>query len=262
MKTNVELELAEGVAWLVFSAAEPVKPASVDYELLDLLELHLKKLSAAAAADVEAVRVLVLASASPKYFVVGANLEALKSVDQHSIAAWIERGHEVYNRLADLPFPVIAKVTGYALGGGLELAMACDWILAADSARFGQPEAGLGFVAGWGGCLRLPAIIGSAAARELFSTGRIIEAAEAYRLGLVNFAGSPADLERRLAETIEQIKKNSATAVSQMKRIMNAEQNRMREFSRYAETASSIACLAAGDTARRLEDFFAKRAGK
>ena len=262
MKTNVALTVSEGIGRLVFSAADPSKPSTIDYELLDSLEAHLKALADSVARDISSVRALVLESANPKYFVVGANIDALKTVDKHSVARWIERGHEVFNRLADLPFPAIAKISGFALGGGLELAMACDFILAADTARFGQPEAGLGFVPGWGGCSRLPARIGPTAARELFYTGRIIDAAEAGRLGLAIVAGDQAALEQRVAETLESIAKNSAMAVGQIKRILNAEENRARELSRYAETVSTVACVAAGDTMGRLEAFLAKRSAK
>ncbi|MFA6506803.1 MAG: enoyl-CoA hydratase/isomerase family protein [Treponemataceae bacterium] len=262
MKTNIELTLADGIGRLVFSAEDPSKPATIDYEVLDRLEAHLKSLSALVARDIDSVRALVLESANQKYFVVGANIEVLKTVDKNSVAGWIERGHEVFNRLADLPFPVIAKISGFALGGGLELAMACDFILAADTAHFGQPEAGLGFTPGWGGCARLPARIGPAAARELFFTGRVIDAVEAGRLGLALVAGNQAELEKRLSETLESIRKNSAMATAQIKRVLNAEENRAREFVRYAETVSTIACVTTGDTMERLEAFFAKRAGK
>jgi len=262
MKMNVSLNLADGIGRMVFAAEDPAKPATVDFEVLDSIEAHVEALAASAARDIASVRALVLESAAAKYFVVGANIDVLKTVDKDSVAPWIERGHQVFNRLADLPFPVIAKVSGYALGGGLELAMACDFILAADTARFGQPEAGLGFTPGWGGCSRLPARVGPAAARELLFTGRVVDAAEAARLGLAVLAGDREALDKRLTETLEAIRGNSPMAVAQIKRILNAAENRDREFVRYAEAASTVACLSGGDTMERLAAFFAKRAGK
>lgn len=262
MKTNVELKLADGIGHLVFSAEDPSKPSTIDFELLDQIEAHLKRLSDLVTRDIGSVRALVLESANPKYFVVGANIDVLKNVDKDTVVPWIERGHEVFNRLANLPFPVIAKISGYALGGGCELAMACDFILASDTAHFGQPEAGLGFTPGWGGSSRLSARIGPTAARELLLTGRVIDAAEAGRLGLAIVVGSQVDLEKRVDECLDKIKMNSAMATAQIKRILNAEGNRDREFVRYAEMVSTIACITTGDTMERLQAFLARRERK
>ncbi len=259
MRTLVRRSIDREVARVIFEPEAPGKPPTLDYEVLADLEAAVADLATGASAD--RVRAVIVESASPKYFVVGANLEALKSIDKDSIGPWVERGHQVFNALADLPVPVIARVAGYCLGGGLELAMACDFIAATTAARFGLPEAGLGFVPGWGGCARLPALVGPARARELIATGRIIDAAEACRIGLAVFAGSESELDAWLSSTLDAIRRNSRLSLSLTKRILAAGVER-RPAALLAEATASAVCLASGDTARRLEAFFKAREKK
>ncbi|HEV2357294.1 MAG TPA: enoyl-CoA hydratase-related protein [bacterium] len=162
-------------------------------------------------AEVEArgeVRVLILAAAGEKAFCVGADLKARSREYEDDGAGpdpLAERVRRVFGQIETLPLPVIAAVHGYVLGGGLELALACDLRVAADSARFGFPEAKVGSMPGAGGTQRLTRTIGPARAKELMFTGEHIDAAEAYRLGLVNrLAPREGLLEgaRALARTI------------------------------------------------------------
>ena len=121
------------------------KPPTMDQDVLTMLGNVISELENAAP------RLLIVRSRSSRFFCVGANIAVLKETNADTIIPWVKLGNEVLNRLEDLPYPVIAVVEGYAMGGGLELAMACDLIFAADSARFAQSEAGLGFIPGWGG---------------------------------------------------------------------------------------------------------------
>jgi enoyl-CoA hydratase len=141
------------------------KPPTLDHAALDRLDAALAEVEAKA----NSIRLLFVCSAAPKYFCVGADLTALKLVSTETIGAWIDHGHRTFNRLADLPMPVVARIEGYALGGGLELALACDLIFAGETAQLGQTEAKLGFVAGWGGSWRLPRRVGVARPRNCFS---------------------------------------------------------------------------------------------
>jgi enoyl-CoA hydratase len=259
MKTLLRVRVEADVGYATLEPEVAGKPPTLDYVVLAAVEAAARDFAAAAGRG--ELRAVVLESASPKYFVVGANLEALKLIDKDSIAAWVERGHRVFGALADLPVPVIAAVRGYCLGGGLELALACDFIAAAEGARFGLPEAGLGFVPGWGGISRLAERVGVSRAKELLATGRAVDAAEARALGLAAFAGTGAELDEYLSRTLDSIRRNSGLAISLTKKIANAEFDR-RARSLLDEANASVVCLSSGDTARRLEDFFKSREKK
>ena len=258
MKTHVIFDTHEHIGRLTFATEIPNKPPTLDYDVLDELEEHLKNI-AGQRASLDAI---IVQSHSPKYFIVGANLQALKQIDKDSIFHWIRRGHQVFNLLEDIPLPVIAKITGYALGGGLELAMACDFIVSSYNASFGQPETGLGFIPGWGGSYRLPRRIGEASAKELIFTGKHISAEEAYRIGLTNFVGTDEELEAYLSSTLQSISKNSRLANSLVKAIINNSLTSSLQTSCYEESAASSVCLASGDTQQRLKMFFETRTHK
>jgi len=142
-----------------------------------------------------AARVLLITGYGEKAFVAGADIAEMLPLSGEQARAFSELGMRVMHGLEALPFPVIALVNGYALGGGCELAMACDWIIASERAVFGQPEVNLGIPPGFGGTQRLARLVGPARALELVTTARQITAAEALNIGLVNQV-SPADALR------------------------------------------------------------------
>lgn len=133
-----------------------------------------------------AVRAVILTGAGPKAFVAGADISEIATQDPLEGKARSLRGQGVFRQFEQLGKPVIAAVNGFALGGGCELAMACHIRIASDNAKFGQPEVKLGIAPGYGGTVRLPRLVGRGRALELLLTGQIIDAAEAWRLGLVN----------------------------------------------------------------------------
>ncbi|WP_149196194.1 enoyl-CoA hydratase/isomerase family protein [Luteimonas suaedae] len=147
-----------------------------------------------------AVRVAVLTGAGPKAFVAGADIAEMSGLSAIQGRDFSQRGQRTMRRIETLPKPVIAMVNGFALGGGLELAMACHLRIAADSARLGQPEVNLGLIPGFGGTQRLLRLAGRAAALELCLLGAPIDAARAHQLGLVNRVVAAAELE---AETMK-----------------------------------------------------------
>lgn len=169
----------------------------------------------AAAADAS-VRVVVLTGAGEKSFVAGADINELRvgSLRDHA-----ERGQRVFDRVEQLGKPVIAAVNGFALGGGCELAMACTMRVAADTARFGQPEVNLGLIPGYGGSQRLPRLIGQGRAQELLLTGDMISADEARRIGLVNHVFPAADL---MPEVMKMAQHLAAKAPLAMRYILQA----------------------------------------
>ena len=248
------LKLIGDLATLTLTPDEPGKPPTLDYAALDELSAHIAAIRAA-----EGLRAVILRSASEKYFCVGANINALKTLDAETIVPWVERGHAVFNDLAALPLPVIARVEGFCLGGGLELAMACDLIVASKTARFGQPEAVLGVIAGWGGTWRLPRRVGIARAKELFFTSKLIAADEAAANGLASFAGEPVEVAVYLTEFLTGLRKCSPLAVGQMKAIVDRSDSLTLDDACRAEAAASHACLASADTRARLAEYLASR---
>jgi enoyl-CoA hydratase len=258
MQTHVSLKVQDDIAYLTFACDEPGKPATLDLQVLDELQQALDEIRARAGQ----LRAVIVSSDSPKYFVVGANVNALEALKAETITPWIHKGHAVFNQLEALPLPVIARVEGYALGGGLELAMACDLIVSSHNARFGQPEANLGFVAGWGGTYRLPRRVGVAKAKELFFTGKIIDAQQAYAIGLTGFCGEPDALDQHLDALLDSVRKCSPVAVSQMKALVNNSLDIALEEACTAETVASGICMTEGDTRERVAAFLKSRKRK
>jgi len=144
--------------------------------------------------DDAAVKVVILTGAGEKAFVAGADISEMQPLDAVSGRRFALLGHQLAAAIEELPKPVIAAVNGFALGGGCELALCCDIRLASENARFGQPEVNLGVIPGFGGTQRLPRLIGKGRACELLMTGDMIDAAEAYRIGLVNKVLPAAEL--------------------------------------------------------------------
>ncbi len=139
-------------------------------------------------------RCLLITGAGNKAFVAGADIAAMRGMTALEGREFALKGHACMRMLELMPFPAIALVNGFALGGGCELALACDWILAADNAVFGQPEVNLGICPGFGGTQRLARLVGKAMALELICTGRQVKAEEALKIGLVNHVVAPDKL--------------------------------------------------------------------
>jgi enoyl-CoA hydratase len=254
MHTTVHYRREGGIGWIELAPSPADKPVALDQDSLRALGEAVDT----AASDAAAARAVILRSNTERSFVVGANLRALQTLTAETIGAWVALGHAVFDRLADLPMPTIAAVRGPALGGGLELALACDLIVADRSARFAAPEATLGFVPGWGGSHRLPARVGAARAKQMLFTGAAIDAGEAYRIGLVDLladedaVGEAAGLARRIEAL-------AADAVARCKALVRDDRPGDREGARRREQERSVECMRDPETQRRLEAFFASR---
>lgn len=255
MQTHVTLTQENDIAYLTFTTVPAGKPATLDLPLLKELDDCLYQIEGNAGS----LTAVVVQSANPKYFVVGANINALQELNAESIVPWVQAGHAVFNRLEDLTLPTIAKVTGYALGGGLELALACDFIVASESAQFGQPEATLGMVTGWGASYRLPQRIGVAKAKELCFTAAVIDAGTAHQIGLVNQVGAAADLDPMVEKLLQGFRQCGRLALAQTKMLLNSLHYGRRQQSMPAEATASALCLAAPEAQQRIADFLARR---
>lgn len=169
------------------------------------------------------IRAVILTGAGDKAFVAGADIVEMSDMTAEQGEAYSRRMQDVTLRLEALPVPVIAAVNGFALGGGCELAMACDFIYASGNAKFGQPEVNLGLVPGFGGSVRLTKRVGIGMARELIFTGRMIKADEAYRIGLVNkLFDDPAAVLDGAKATVAELAAKSPVAVATCKRLLDA----------------------------------------
>ncbi len=182
----------------------------------------LKELKAAALemdADPQ-VKVVILTGAE-RAFAAGADIAEMMPMTAVRGAEYGRLGQDAFSAFENLSKPVIAAVNGFALGGGCELAMACDIRMASEKAKFGQPEVKLGVTPGFGGTQRLPRLVGRAKAKELIFTGDMIDAAEAHRIGLVNSVHKPEELMDAARKLAAQIAANGAIAVSLCKRAVN-----------------------------------------
>lgn len=258
MSTRVSTAYADAVCTVTLQPPEG-KPPTLDPTVMDAFDRVLDEIETRAT-DLSAV---VLQSASPKFFCAGANIKVLETINRDTIGAWIERGHRLMNRIEALPPPTIARVEGYALGGGLELAMACDLIFASSQAKFGQTETKLGFVTGWGGSYRLVRRVGLSRAKELVFSGRILDAAEALGLGLADWQGTPDALGLHLQQFLAAVGNNSLIANREMKRLLASIEGTTLAQNATAETAASQRCLGEkGDAAERLASFLSKNREK
>ena len=166
-------------------------------------------------------RVVVLTGAGEKAFIAGADIKYMQSLGVLEARRWGELGHACGSLLETMPKPTVAAVNGYALGGGLELALACDLRLAATTAKLGQPEINLGVLPGWGGSIRLARTTTLGYAKELILTGRTVDAAEALERGLVNAVHEPGELMAKTRELCETLAAKSPLALAYAKEATN-----------------------------------------
>jgi enoyl-CoA hydratase len=169
----------------------------------------------------EAVRVVVLTGAGERAFIAGADIKYMSGLDVAGAQAWGELGHNCAQLLETMPKPTVAAVNAFALGGGCELALACDLRYAARTAKFGQPEVNLAVIPGWGGTQRLARVCGIGEAKDMILTGRVIDAEEALRIGLVNGVYEPGELMERVGETARAMAAKSPLALAAAKAAVN-----------------------------------------
>ena len=194
--TYLKTETNDGVCVLTLSAPKSLN--ALNSSLLAELGYFLDKLDSD-------VRVLIITGDGDKSFVAGADISEMSTLDEQQGYEFGKRGADVFRKLERLPIPVIAAVNGYALGGGCEIAMACDIRICSDNARFGQPEVGLGIIPGFSGTYRLAKLIGMGMAKQMIYSGKPIKSDEALRIGLVNAVYPQAELmaqAKKLAKTI------------------------------------------------------------
>jgi enoyl-CoA hydratase len=207
----------------------------------------------------EQTRCAILTGAGDKAFVAGADIAEMRGLDVEQAREFSKKGHAVLAGLESLDVPVIAAVNGFALGGGCELALACDFIHASAKAKFGQPEVKLGVIPGFGGTQRLARRVGIARARELVYSGAMIGAEEAAKIGLVNAVHAPEDLMGRVTELATTIASMGPFAVAEAKRVLREGEEKPLPEANALEAEAFARCFGTTDQTEGMSAFLEKR---
>ena len=253
---NILLEQPEAGIYLL-TVNRPKALNALNAATLDEIAAAIAKV----AADDKA-RVLLVTGAGEKAFVAGADIAEMQSAAIEQAREISERGMQVMYALEAAPIPVIALVNGYALGGGCELALACDWILASENAAFGQPEVNLGIPPGFGGTQRLPRRLGPARALELLTTARQVKAAEAVAIGLANHVYPASELKAKGLEMARTIAAKGPAAVRLVKQAVQRGANLDLYTACALETDLFAQAFGTQDRKEGMSAFLEKRPAK
>jgi enoyl-CoA hydratase len=207
----------------------------------------------------EDIRVLVLTGAGPKSFMAGADITELAKMGPLQAKCRTERVHALLLKLEALPQPAIAAVNGFALGAGSEFALACDFIYASETAKFGLPEINLGLIPGYGGTQRLPRLIGKNLAKEMIFTGRMISAAEAENMGFVNRVVAPDALMEEVLSTASVIAGKGRVALRAAKQSVDRGANADLRTGISIEISNFSMAISSPDAKEGTQAFLEKR---
>ena len=232
----------------------PDKLNAVDREMLDMLDAEVNRLH-----QDESVRVVVLKGSGERAFCVGADLSQIATFDSADIRKWVNDGNRVLSRLASLPVPVIAAIHGYAVGGGLEFALACDLRIASEDSSFGLPEITHGWFPGWGGTHRLLNVIGESKAKELVFLGERIDAQTAHGLGLVNRVVPRERLLAEVSQIAESLSQKSPVAVSAAKATLTRKPMPENGYEISYEALALSTCFTTPEVQEGLEAFLNRK---
>lgn len=249
-KPRVRVEVADRIATVTID--RPEARNAIDRQTTRELRAALDDL-----ATREDAGVLVLTGGGDKAFVSGADIAELKARRRLDALAGINAS--LFRQLEDFPRPTIAAIRGFALGGGCEIAMACDLRVAGESAKLGQPEAGLGILAAAGGTYRLPRLVGVARAKELLFTGAVIDAREALAIGLVNRVVPDARVLEESHELAAKILEQSPIAVRLAKIAVNASAKGGMDAWRAMEDVAQAVLFEDDEKERRMTAFLEKK---
>jgi enoyl-CoA hydratase len=208
------------------------------------------------------IRAVIITGAGEKAFVAGADIAQMQEMPPTEARGFAQAGRTVGDILEAMVKPVIAAVNGFALGGGCELALACDFIYASEKAKFGQPEVNLGVIPGFGGTQRLPRRVGTARAAELVMTGDLIDAQEAFRIGLVNKVFPADQLMAETRKTAEKIASKGPLAISHARRALRKSQELPLNAGNDLEAELFALLFATQDQKEGMKAFLEKRPAK
>jgi len=206
-----------------------------------------------------AIRAAIVTGAGPKSFVAGADIGEFLKVDGAGARRLSEKGSGIFRSIEKSAKPYLAAVNGFALGGGCELAMACHVRLASENARFGQPEVKLGIIPGYGGTVRLPRLIGKGRALELLMSGGMIDAKEAYRIGLVNQVHPAEQLLAEADKLLRSFLANAPLAIAATIEMANLQEGMQLDDALALESTSFAVLFQSADAKEGTRAFIEKR---
>jgi len=212
---NILYEKSEGIATITINRPNVLN--ALNMQALQEISSSLDD-----AEEDETVKVIVITGAGDRSFTTGLDLKAIKGLSPLDAMNQDLLGQKLTEKIEELKKPVIAAINGYALGGGLELAMSCDLRIASENARLGQTELNVGLIPGWGGTQRLPRLVGRGIAQELIFTGKMIDAATAKQLGLLSTVVPPDKLKSAVKELASELMTKSPVGIQLVKRLINS----------------------------------------
>lgn len=249
---NIIFENDENVAIIKFN--RPKSLNAVNTEVLAELADALNKIE-----HDPNIGALILTGEGEKSFVAGADISQMVNLDPIQLRKFSRDGQEILFALEELPIPVIACVNGFALGGGTEIAMACDFVYASEKAKFGQPEITLGVIPGFGGTQRLSRLVGKSMAKELCMTGVVISAREAKEIGLVNKVFSPETLWEETMKVAKGMAGKGKVSMRATKRCIDRGYDVDLHSGSYMESDAFALCMASPDGREGMTAFLEKR---
>ncbi|MDD2201144.1 MAG: enoyl-CoA hydratase-related protein [Firmicutes bacterium] len=246
----VKLKFDDGIA--IITISRPASLNALNSSVLAELDSAIAEVRESPAA-----RALIITGEGSKAFVAGADIGEMADLTPDEAVAFSRRGQAVFSAIEHLPIPTIAAVNGYALGGGCELALACDIRISSENARFGQPEVGLGIIPGFGGTVRLPLAIGRSRAAYMILTGKLVSAKEAHEMGLVAEVVPLESLPSRAEELARELGAKSYVAVAYAKRMLFPDDEALaREARRFGQ------CFESGHPKEGMSAFLERRPAK
>jgi enoyl-CoA hydratase len=249
---NVQVRRDGEIATIVIHRPESLNALNPD--VLQGLVLELTALSRD-----EALRAVIITGSGPKAFVAGADISSMSQLGPRALADYVELGQRTMRLIESFAVPIIAAVNGFALGGGLELALACDLIICAEGAKLGQPEVNLGIIPGFGGTQRLIQRCGIGAARRLCYTGELVSAEEARTLGLVDKVVSDECLMQEAKSWAATISSKAPLAVRGAKQVINRAHESLLLSGLRLEVEEFLRLFESADRAEGMEAFLQKR---
>jgi enoyl-CoA hydratase len=244
-------EVKDGIAILTFNRPKALNALNSDVNL-KLVELFEK------AGNDDEVKVVILTGSGEKAFVAGADIKEMMALDPIGARAFALRAKRAVDAIYNISKPVIAAINGFCLGGGLEYAMACDFRVASDNAKFGLPEITLGIMPGSAGTQRLPRLIGLGRAKELVFTGTVIDAKKALEINLINHIYPPATLLEETTSLAGKIKSRSPVSLALIKSAMNKGTEMDLEAASLFEIDCFGLCFATEEQKKSMDAFVNK----